>query len=588
MATYLADPDSMSHPTAPEIPESESEVGQSEHEDLQPEPEIPQSEHEDLQPEPEIPQSEHEDLQPEPEIPQSEHEDLQPEPKSRQSESLVLHVLTGPQSGAEMALRNAVYTVGAAEDCDIVLYGAGIADNHLALTIDSSGVSVEAQRARIWTAEGILEPGDRSEIDDAAVLTLGAASIAVGPQGTDWESLSVPEVYEPEVDPSQEMDAEAESDQGAEAPAAEGIGVDGDEDQGGGDAESEPAEQPDPATDTPTDALSSQSQRFRLIAASVVLLVVIIGTAALLMFQGGDSNSADANRMRPTDQIAAAAAARVKALSLKEVNVETEGPNQIALTGYVADAGQLGALKTSMTEGGIEFVDRVRVVSELMDNVRLTLSGFGWPVSGYGQHLKVGYAGGGILFLDGYIGSEVDRTRLHRAITTDVPAVRDVEFRRASLDFWAGTLRDGIAEAGLHRWIRVTPSNNRLRVSGELTEAEAETWRVAAEAFSAKSGGYPQLDIDVRLSGPARFAAPAPAAEPAIPSEIRPDLPPVSVNGVIIYMDGMKLALFSDGDILQVGDTIDGFEVIDIQEGKVVLRNGDTQYTYNLGRKRYE
>ena len=58
MATYVADPDSMSHPTAPEIPEAESEVDQSEHEDLQPEPEIPQSEHEDLQPEPKIPQSE--------------------------------------------------------------------------------------------------------------------------------------------------------------------------------------------------------------------------------------------------------------------------------------------------------------------------------------------------------------------------------------------------------------------------------------------------------------------------------------------------------------------------------------------------
>ena len=558
MATYLTDPDSTSHPTAPEIPESESEVGQSEHEALQPEPEIPQS----------------------------EHEASQPEPKIRQSESLVLHVLTGPQSGAEMALRNAVYTVGAADECDVVLYGAGIADNHLALTVNSSGVSVEAQSARIWTAEGILEPGDRSEIDDAAVLTLGAASIAVGPQGTDWESLSVPEVYEPEVDPSQEMDAEAESDQGAEAPATEGAGVNRGDDQGGGDTQSEPPDQPEPAADALTDTLNGQ--RFRLIAAGAVLLAVAMGTVALLTFQAGGALNDNANGMRPIDHIADAATARIDALSLKEVTVETEGPNQIALTGYVADAGQLSALKTSMTEGGIEFVDRVRVVSDLEDNVRLTLSGFSWPVGGYAEHLKVGYAGGGILFLDGYIGSEVNRTRLHRAITTDVPAVKDVEFRRASLDFWAGTLRDGIAEAGLHRWITVTPSNNRLRVSGELTEAEAETWRVAAEAFSAKSGGYPQLDIDVRLSGPARFAAPAPVAEPSIPSEIRPDLPSVSVNGVITYMDGMKLALFSNGDILQVGDTIDGFEVIDIQADKVVLRNGDAQYTYNLGRKRYE
>ena len=556
MATHLANPDSMSHQTAPEVP----------------------------QPEPEIGQSEDEAPQPEPEIGQSEDEAPQTEPTGLQSESLVLHVLTGQQGGAEMALRDGSYTVGAAEDCDILLYGVGIADNHLTLTINSSGVSVEAQGARIWTADGILEPGDRSEIDEAAVLNLGAASIAVGLQGTDWESLSVPEVYEPEVDPSQETDDEAESDHGTEEPATEGIGADRADDQGEGDAQPEPQQQPEPATDAPTEA--PNSQRFRLIAAGVVLLVVVMGTVVMLMFQAGGATNA--NGMRPIDHIAAAAKARVDTLSLKEVHVETEGPNQIALTGYVADAGQLSALKTSMTDGGIEFVDRVRVVSELEDSVRLTLSGYSWPSGGYAQHLKVGYAGAGIVFLDGYVGSEVDRTRLHRAITTDVPAVKDVEFRRASLNFWAGILRNGIAEAGLDRWIRVTPSNNRLRVSGELTAAEAETWRVAAEAFSAKSGGFPQLDIDVRLSGQARFAAPAPVAKPATSSEIRPDLPPVSVNGVITYMDGMKLALFSDGDILQVGDTIDGFEVIDIQAGKVILRKDDAEYTYNLGRKKYE
>lgn len=544
MAVHLADPDSMSPPEAPESP------------------------------------------RPEPEIGRSERGALQPEPENRQSESLVLHVLTGPQGGAEMALRDGVYTVGVAEECDVVLYGAGIADNHLALTIDSSGVSVEAQGARIWTAEGILEPGGRSEIDDAAALALGDVSIAVGPQGTDWKSLSVPEVYEPEVDPPQEMDDDSESDQDAEASDTEGAGVDRDGDQGGVDAGSEQSGRPEPATDTRTDMLGGQ--RFRLIAAGGVLLAVAMGTAALLTFQAGGATNADANGMRPIDHIAAAAAARVDALSLEEVAVETDGPNQIALTGYVADAGRLSALETSMAEGGIEFVDRVRVVSELEDSVRLTLSGFGWPVSGYAEHLTIGYAGGGVLFVEGYLGSEVDRTRLHRAIMTDVPAVRDIEFRRASLDFWAETLRGGIAEAGLDRWIRVTPSNGRLRVSGELTDAEAETWRVAAETFSARSGGYPQLEIDVRLSGPARFAAPAAAAEPVISSEIRPDLPPVSVNGVITYTDGMKLALFSDGDILQVGDTIDGFEVIDIQAGKVVLRNGDAEYTYNLGRKRYE
>ena len=202
------------------------------------------------------------------------------------------------------------------------------------------------------------------------------------------------------------------------------------------------------------------------------------------------------------------------------------------------------------------------------------------------QHLKVGYAGGGVLFLDGYIGADVNRTKLHRAITTDVPAVEDIQYRRVSLSIWADILRDEIAEAGLDRWITVTPSSNRLRVSGELTQREAEMWRAAAEAFTAESGGYPQMEIDVRLSGRAQFQPVAP--KPIIPSEIRPDFPPLSVNGVITDENGMKLALFSDGGIREVGDSFDGFEVIEIRTDEVVLRKGDENFTYSLGRRRYE
>lgn len=504
---------------------------------------------------------------------------------SLQSKPVVLHVLTGSQSGAEVALQEAPYTVGTAEDCDVVLSGADVAENHFTLTVGASGVLIEAQAARIWMADGILEPGDRSEIDDAQALTLGGAtSIAIGPKGTDWGSLPVPEAHEPEVSPSSDLDEEAEGDEpdapdeNAEASTAEAIGAEGPSEDG-----LVPGERPAPATTGPG------RQRLGLIAACVVLLLVITGTAALLTFQTGGATNAQADPTQSIDDMIAAAKARVKALSLEEVHVEAEeGLNKIALTGYVADGGQLSALQASMAEGGIEFVDRVRAVSEMVDSVRMTLSGFGWPVSGYAEHLKVGYVGAGTLYVDGYIGSNVDRTRLHRAITTDVPAVAEVDFRRASLAAWADILRNGIADAGLSRWITVAPSGNRLRVSGELTHSEAETWRVAAEAFTKKSGGYPELEIDVRLNRPAQFQPAASVPEPPKQTKAQPTQPKVVISGVVTGTNGIKLALFSGGDILQVGESIGGFEVIDIQTNKVVLRSGKTVYTYDLGRKRYE
>lgn len=109
--------------------------------------------------------------------------------------SFILKIVEGPNRGAEIALVEGVaVTLGKGDECDIVL-----ADS----TLPEEPLSIEA------TGDAVTVNGE--QLEQFAVKTLGATSIAVGPADAPWGELKWPEKGEVSRGDAETQSKEAQS-----------------------------------------------------------------------------------------------------------------------------------------------------------------------------------------------------------------------------------------------------------------------------------------------------------------------------------------------------------------------------------------
>ena len=109
--------------------------------------------------------------------------------------SFILKIVEGPNRGAEIALVEGVaVTLGKGDECDIVL-----ADS----TLPEEPLSIEA------TGDAVTVNGE--QLEQFAVKTLGATSIAVGPADAPWGELKWPEKWEVSRGDAETQSKEAQS-----------------------------------------------------------------------------------------------------------------------------------------------------------------------------------------------------------------------------------------------------------------------------------------------------------------------------------------------------------------------------------------
>lgn len=497
-----------------------------------------------------------------------------------QVERRVLRVLAGPQAGAEVALRDGIYLVGTADGCDIVLFDDSVAATHLAISVSQDATDIEARDGAIALPGGTLQPGERANVDEAVAFTLGATSIGLGDHDTDWASLTVPNA-------PQLVEAEPDEDDATET----------------GDDTDETPEEPEAAapeeTAAPVAVTTDKPSRRLWLLAPLALLLLVVPAGAWFYVEGRETTGE--TTAAPGSSEPAVLSARVRdivaGLKLTEVTVDIGEGGSISLRGYVPDNGRQVELQQALQAAGIDVADHLRSAGELVDQTRLTLANYGWTTPGFGTHLHVSYGGYGTVFVDGYLGPQVDRTTLRRQILGDVPGIAALRFRQADIGYWIERLQANLVQAGLGHWLTVSAEHGDIRITGELTEKEARTWREVGEAFVKESDGWPKLDIAVRMVRPghvpaATSAAPAspeaptsvePVGVPAAPSAPQIDAPDITVVGVITSGSGFKRVLLSDGATLGEGDTVeDKFTVAEIHADRVVLRAEGRSFTYHV------
>lgn len=146
--------------------------------------------------------------------------------------NMLLKIVEGPNKGAEIALVEGVaVTFGKDENCDIVLADGSLPEKALSIEASSDGVTIDGEK-----------------LENYHVRTLGETSFAVGPAGTNWESLVWPK----------KEDAESAEEKAGEKPSP---------------AETAATETPEPAKDEAKEKKNS-SKGFGCFIALIIFLII--------------------------------------------------------------------------------------------------------------------------------------------------------------------------------------------------------------------------------------------------------------------------------------------------------------------------
>ena len=461
----------------------------------------------------------------------------------------------------------------------------------------------------------------------------------MGAKTTDWATVEVPEPIEsapePEVAEVEEQASEARDGEATdEEPAADAETAAEEEQNSEEPPETEPADT-EPTDTEPTDTESADTEpadedsgaakeeepgseaglaaeqepatspaagpaprRFRMAAwqvAGLVVILAMLGGSAYWFANssfGSGSDAADSADAVVAVDPATKARAIIKALDLTNLTLADEPNVGLVVSGMVETYEQQDALNAELHQAEIVIFDRTRVVEQILEAVAITLSAISWPEPNFDEHLVITHEGGGRIAIDGFLGPQVDRSSLHRRLESDVPGMTNLRFTRPDLRTWQAILAQRIEDAGLSDWLTVSPAGAEIRVEGELTAAQARTWRAVGEAFVEESRGYPKISIGVTaLPDPEPSVVTETVPEPLPTEEVSQTTviprPQISVIGIIIPDDGDAIALLSNGSTVKKGDRFDSGAVVrEVALDRVIISGGAKDYVYRVKEKR--
>jgi hypothetical protein len=172
----------------------------------------------------------------------------------------------------------------------------------------------------------------------------------------------------------------------------------------------------------------------------------------------------------------------------------------------------------------------------------------------------------GILFASGYVGSNSKWERAKASILEDIDAIKEINtnnietFKERILKLNTLLQKDGLKNS---LKLKADPENNRVIVSGELTNASTKKWKAVKNNFNSRYSGYPALKSNV--------------------TDIENSLK-LSIRGVSIGKT--KYFTSTSGKKYMVGSDLgNGFRVLKIEVDKIVLLFEGNEITifYNDG-----
>ena len=457
----------------------------------------------------------------------------------------ILKLLSGLQSGAEVALGDGDYLIGSHDECDIVLLDDSVAQQHVLLTIDGDQLQLTAKDHTVAIGAHELACDESTDLPIPTVIGLGTTFIGLGTVETDWLNVPLPQ-------------ANDRSDSTSTEPL---FG------------------RPDVAPMHAQEEEATASPKARH-ASSWVAIGALAAVALAAVFFGQDimawMNTKEESKATAPVSLLAETKATIAALDMPAVKAIQDSRGNIELNGYSSTKASKQGLLDALKAADITVISHIRTVDGLTKGVRETLDSL------QAQQVDFSYLGEGGIQLQGYLGADISERQLISILQQDIPGIRRIQSTVRTLDDSAADLRQRLNSAGLSSRVTINAEHEQLVASGELDARLEVIWQGVMRAFNDATQGVPLLLSQVTVLDD----EPIVRAIKSVPETAVEDHQPLSlkVRGIVIGQGKAPYALLENGLRVSKGDVVGNSYVVEaVNMNNIEVRNGSQSFVYYIG-----
>lgn len=123
----------------------------------------------------------------------------------------ILKILSGVQSGVDVALVDGDYTLGSGDDDDIQLFDVSVKPGHARLAVRPGGIEIAGAAGQLYTKNGLVMEvgGDLQAVEPLDIISAGTTRFALGSRTANWASITQAESDPVESAPQQRRPEQA-------------------------------------------------------------------------------------------------------------------------------------------------------------------------------------------------------------------------------------------------------------------------------------------------------------------------------------------------------------------------------------------
>ena len=109
-----------------------------------------------------------------------------------EADGVILKILSGVQTGVDVALLDGEYMIGAGDEDDIQLFDVSLKPGHARLTVRAGKMEIAGAAGQLRTRNGlVLEAGGTAqEIEPLDIVTAGTSRFAMGSRSANWATIT--------------------------------------------------------------------------------------------------------------------------------------------------------------------------------------------------------------------------------------------------------------------------------------------------------------------------------------------------------------------------------------------------------------
>ncbi|WP_330925743.1 type III secretion system inner membrane ring subunit SctD [Candidatus Sororendozoicomonas aggregata] len=478
-----------------------------------------------------------------------------------------LKILSGNHLGAEIPLEPGQYSLGSAENCDLILSDASVIDLEIILSISDDGqFSISTDSPHPLYLNG--EPGNQALTPSAFdVITFGGIHIALGSADEKWPDITVPEIKKADEQTADNPDENNDfPDPDVDEPAA--VDTDTDETERLSASEDEEGLNVDP----------------RLFIALPALFLVLMTAFGVYLFSETEEVRPVAT-ISPVDQ-----ANRLKSrLQLKDIKFRSLPDGTLLMTGYTQSREQKDAMIKALKDNRLSYRSQVIAMTEMQANAEALLKSRGY------QHLGIEIDNTpGSLILTGYLVSADQLDKVSALLIEEVyglqSIVDQVENQAGRLNILKAMIRDKALASRVH----IIERPGKLLIQGLLMdEGQEYKLREVATRFKARYNNQPAVIIATSQARVSQFNGQSGIVNGSTDNTFtalssgaqkRNGMAQIVVRGV--SMGTIPYVIMDDGGKYLIGARLDnGYIIEDINLDYLLLSSGAQSIKYLLGGK---